>query len=304
MDAPSHWKRSGEASPRPHRGAPISWGVSETPGWGYQTAPLRVFQEMQSLGMRTSEMGPHGYFALDDVAEEIRGKDFTIVAGFVVLGFRFPGGLVNSSDDLELTFGRLRDAGATFAVIAIASDEADYESRPRLQGGQWRQVSDTLKAVQEIAERKGLQMVLHPHFGTFIETADHACRILEQSKVGLCLDTGHLALAGDDPLDLAERVPGRIKHVHLKDVDTDLAARVRGGDLSYHEAVKAGLFQPLGRGGARIRQFVTHLEVSGYEGWYVLEQDVALPEEPPLGDGPMLNSKASLDYLAAIGLSL
>ena len=58
--------------------------------------PLRVFREMQSLGMRASEMGPHGNFALDDVAEEIRGSDFSIVAGFMVLGFRFPGGLVKA----------------------------------------------------------------------------------------------------------------------------------------------------------------------------------------------------------------
>jgi hypothetical protein len=48
---------------------PISWGVSETPGWGYQMAPLRVLQEMRSLGMRASEMGPHGYFAQDNVAK-------------------------------------------------------------------------------------------------------------------------------------------------------------------------------------------------------------------------------------------
>jgi len=50
-------------------GTPISWGVSETPGWGYQMAPLRVLQEMRSLGMRASEMGSHGYFAQDNVAK-------------------------------------------------------------------------------------------------------------------------------------------------------------------------------------------------------------------------------------------
>ena len=28
--------------------APISWGVSEVPGWGYQMEPMRVFEEMRS----------------------------------------------------------------------------------------------------------------------------------------------------------------------------------------------------------------------------------------------------------------
>ena len=32
-------------------------------------APLRVLQEMRSLGMRASEMGSHGYFAQDNVAK-------------------------------------------------------------------------------------------------------------------------------------------------------------------------------------------------------------------------------------------
>ncbi len=45
--------------------APISWGVSEVPGWGCQMEPMRVFEEMRSLGLRASELGPNGYFACD-----------------------------------------------------------------------------------------------------------------------------------------------------------------------------------------------------------------------------------------------
>ena len=103
----------------------------------------------------------------------------------MVLGFRFPGGLVNSSDELELTLGRLQHTGATLADIAVASDDPDYETRPQLHMGRWRQVSDGLKVVQGIADSKQLQLVLHPHFGTLIESVDHACRILEHSEIDL-----------------------------------------------------------------------------------------------------------------------
>jgi inosose dehydratase len=91
--------------------------------------------------------------------------------------------------------------------------------------------------------------------------------------------------------------PRRIQHVHLKDIDDDLASRVRRGQISYHDAVRQGLFRPLGEGDAKIEEVVTHLESSGYGGWYVLEQDVALAEEPPPGSGPLLSVKSSLDYL-------
>ena len=42
-------------------GAPISWGVCEVPGWGYQMSPDRVLDEMHALGLRATEFGPQGW---------------------------------------------------------------------------------------------------------------------------------------------------------------------------------------------------------------------------------------------------
>ena len=39
-------------------GAPISWGLCEVPGWGYQLTPERVLGEMQDLGLVATEFGP------------------------------------------------------------------------------------------------------------------------------------------------------------------------------------------------------------------------------------------------------
>ena len=36
-------------------GAPISWGVCEVPGWGYQLAPDRVLTEMSGAGLAATE---------------------------------------------------------------------------------------------------------------------------------------------------------------------------------------------------------------------------------------------------------
>lgn len=281
--------------------APISWGVSEVATWGHQMAARRVFDEMRTLGFRASELGPNGYFANDkQVARDVKTGGFEIIAGFVPTTFRFPGGLSDSVDSLHETFARLSGSGAEFVVLAIGSDGDDYESRPRLHGGQWNEVAASIELVSEIAATNDLKTVFHPHYGTFIDGAEDTRKILEKSSVGLCLDTGHIALAGDDPVDLLRDAVNRVEHVHLKDVDYDLAERVREGRISYHDAVKQGLYPPLGGGGVRFEEFIAKLEDSGYDGWYVLEQDMALDGEPEQGGGPLLSVKASMDYLARL----
>jgi inosose dehydratase len=42
-------------------GAPISCGVCEVPGWGYQLGPQQVLAEMRELGLAATELGPDGF---------------------------------------------------------------------------------------------------------------------------------------------------------------------------------------------------------------------------------------------------
>ncbi len=46
-------------------GAPISWGVCEVPGWGYQLSPERVLAEMRHAGLPATELGPAGFLPAD-----------------------------------------------------------------------------------------------------------------------------------------------------------------------------------------------------------------------------------------------
>ena len=90
--------------------------------------------------------------------------------------------------------------------------------------------------------------------------------------------------------------------------DGDLAAVVRNlaaieelvaaHGLTLMGATQEGLFQPLGRGDARIAEVLAQLEAHGYERWLVLEQDAALTgEEPPVGSGPVLDVQASIEFV-------
>jgi inosose dehydratase len=151
-----------------------------------------------------------------------------------------------------------------------------------------------------VAARHGLRTVLHPHVGTHIETTEEVERFLADSDLPLCLDTGHLLIGGTDPVDLARRYPRRIGHVHLKDVRSAIAEVVRAGQISYTHAVGAGMYVPLGDGDVDVPTLVRVLTDAGYTGWYVLEQDTALPGDSTAEDDrPRRDVARSLAHLTA-----
>ena len=157
------------------------------------------------------------------------------------------------------------------------------------------------RAIEEVAADHGLTLALHPHAGTLIETGPEIERVLAEGTVRFCLDTGHFAIGGADPVEFARRHAERIVHVHLKDVDMDLAAQVRDGERSLVDATRRGLFLPLGSGDAEIGEVVALLDRHGYERWLVLEQDTTITgEEPPVGNGPVLDVRRSIEYLATL----
>jgi inosose dehydratase len=135
--------------------------------------------------------------------------------------------------------------------------------------------------------------------GTMVENGDDVQRVLSGSSVSLCLDTGHLLIGGTDPADLTRQAPDRIAHTHLKDVNSQIADKVRSGRLSYTEGVVEGMYRPLGTGDVDVETIVRTLQGNGYAGWYTLEQDTILTEEPR-GEGPVTDVRTSADYVRSL----
>ena len=265
--------------------APISWGVCEVPDWGLQLGPDRVLSDMRALGMHATEAGPPGFLPADPAAARalLDSCGLRLVGGFVTAvlheSARRAGELASVTRQAEW----LAAGGAEFVVLAPALAQTGYSAAAELSDDAWRALFDGIDRVAEIADSRGLGVAVHPHWGTAIERRHHIERFLEGSAHALCLDTGHIALGGADPLKVARDAGPRVRHVHLKDLDGRLAARVRDGSLSYNDAVRAGLFRPLGEGAARIEDVLGELRTARYGGWYVLEQDVMLDREPAPG---------------------
>lgn len=277
-------------------GAPISWGLCEVPGWGYQLTPERVLGEMRDLGLAATEFGPPGFLHAEPSARvaQLSGFGLRAVGGFFVVLLHDPAH--DPLPGVDAFIDECLAAEAGVVVLAASTGQEGYDTRPELSEDGWHTLLANLDRLADHARGRGVEAVLHPHIGTMIENDAEVRRVLAGSHIGLCVDTGHLAAAGADPVAIVRSSPERVRHVHLKDVDGAMAARVASGELAFGDAVRHGMFRPLGQGDVDIAGLVSALESVGYDGWYVLEQDVMLQEEP-VGEGPVGDVRASLGYL-------
>ncbi len=279
-------------------GAPISWGVSEVAGWGYQMAPERVLDEMRDVGLTATELGPPGHLSAQPGAlrRQLEARGLRLAGGFLATVLHQPARRSATLAEIEATARTVAQAGGAVVILAAAWESSGYDRHGRLDSEGWEALAESLAAAEAVAARQGLALAFHPHVGTAVEGPEEVEHLLEAASAGLCLDSGHLFVAGADPLVVAGVAADRVRHVHLKDVDAELAARVRRGELAYSSAVRRGLFRPLGDGDVDIAGLIGRLEAAGYGGWYVLEQDTALSAEPEPGEGPLADVRRSVAF--------
>ncbi|WP_433759806.1 TIM barrel protein [Nocardia sp. CA-135398] len=283
--------------------APISWGVCEVPGWGHVLDARTVLAEMAALGISATELGPPGY--LPQNPAELRSLlddfDITSVGGFLALPLhRDPERAIETARENAALFAA---TGAEVIVLAAATGLDGYDTRPALSDEAWRTLIETAAAVRGVAADFGLRTTLHPHVGTYVESEAEVDRFLADSDLDICLDTGHLLIGGTDPVRLAQRYPERIGHIHLKDVRKAIAERVRSGAMEYSDAVRRGIYVPLGDGDIDIEAMVRSVHAAGYRGWYVIEQDTALRPDDS-AERPSRDAARSLIHLAGIASAL
>ena len=263
-------------------GAPISWGVCEVPGWGHQLGPDLVLEQMREVGLAATEFGPDGFLpdAPEAKARTLAAAGLRAVGGFVPVVLHDP-----ASDPLPevvLAMEALTTAQASTVVLAAATGAQGYDERPVLDDAQWATLLANLDRISDAAAERGLLATLHPHVGTMVETGDETDRVLDGSRIALCLDTGHLLIGGTDPVARRRRAPrpdrprapqGRARRPRRPGASAASSPTPR--------PCAQGMYVPLGAGDVDVAAIVRALEASGYTGWYVLEQDTILTGPRP-----------------------
>jgi inosose dehydratase len=171
------------------------------------------------------------------------------------------------------------------------------EERDGMNDAQWQSASQILTRVTAACRELGLDAVFHHHAGTFIETPreiERLCESVDDSLLGLCLDTGHYFYGGGDPVEAVRKYGSRIRHLHLKDVRPPVLEIVRREGVGFIEAVRRGVFCELGEGAVDFPKVIDGLTANGFTGWAIVEQDTDASQE---GADPFASAVRSRQYL-------
>lgn len=287
-------------------GAPITWGVDGSPGWGHLMERDRVMNEMVETGLSATELGPDGYLPSDpaELKDYLAQHGLQLVGGFVPALLYRPNRLSEELGYASRAAQQLAAGGSKVMVLGPSTDHAGYDRSVEMDDDDWKKFFSGLEQLDDVVGAVGLATALHPHWGMAVERPQHIERFLDSCEVGLCLDTGHVYLGGGDPVEVAKMAGARVLHVHLKDVEPSAAELVRSGSVPFRKSVIEGMFVPLGEGGVDIAGVIHELEGSGFAGWYVIEQDRSLTVDPQPGEGPVVDAGKSVAYLRNLAKEL
>jgi inosose dehydratase len=292
--------------------APCSWGVLEFELEGEAQGADQVLWEMDSAGFEGTELGDWGFMPTEPGALRalLKTHNLELVGAFV------PVALANESAHEAgvveaLKVARLLAAVNDEAFIVLADDNGAVPDRVRhagrirpdqgLSDAQWAVFARGAEAVaRAVCAQTDLRCVFHHHCAGFVETPAEVAALMARTSpelLGLCLDMGHYAFGGGDPLQALEAFGDRCWHIHYKDFDAEVGRRAVAEGWDYFEAVRQGVFCELGQGVVDFGAITAALRQRGHGGWIIVEQDVL----PGMGS-PFESARRNRAFLRTLAL--
>ncbi|MFE2182859.1 sugar phosphate isomerase/epimerase family protein [Streptomyces sp. NPDC059455] len=272
--------------------APDSWGVW-FPDDEQQVPWQRFLDEVTEAGYEWIELGPYGYLPTDParLTEETGRRGLTVSAGTVFTSLHrgpevWDATWEHVSQVAELT--RAMNAKHLVVIPSFWRDDktAELIEPPTLTAEQWRHLSTGMERLgREVRERFGLDIVVHPHADTHIDTEENVARFLDATDadlVNLCLDTGHYAYCGGDSVKLIETYGERIGYLHLKQVAPEILADVVKNEVPFGPAVQRGVMCEPPNGIPELGPVLTAAQNLDVDLFAIVEQDMypCPPDQP------------------------
>jgi inosose dehydratase len=262
---------------------------------------------MKLAGYDLIELGPRGYLPIDHstLSSELKKRSLQAAATYVMGALESEAHWPELQTEVVNTCELLTKLKAGFLVL-IDAPYTDLMSRKqlapaRLGESAWQRLMQAAHWIAEIAQHDfGLQLVFHPHAETHVEYEEDVERFLQESDpslVGLCLDTGHHAYRGGDPVAFLKRHHKRIPYLHLKSVDAEVIGEVNRENMPFSTAVERGVFCEPARGSIDFKAVSAVLRDTSYDGVCIVEQD-QYPADPA---APLPIAKRTLAYLRQLG---
>lgn len=271
--------------------APIAWTNDDMPELGAENTFEQCVSEMALAGFSGCEIGNKYPKDPETLKKALELRHMRIASAW------FSAFLTTKPlDETVAAFKKqadfLRLMGAKYINVAEQghsvqgmTDTPVLSGKPHFTADEWKRLTGGLDELGRIAKEKGLTLTYHHHMGTGVQTSAEIDRLMENTDptlVYLLFDTGHLVFSGEDPQAILNKYVKRIRHVHLKDVRADVLKTVREKDMSFLDAVRAGVFTVPGDGMIDFAPFFKTLAANGYEGWYLVEAEQDPAKANPL----------------------
>ncbi|MCC4908758.1 sugar phosphate isomerase/epimerase [Microbacterium sp. cx-59] len=269
-------------------GAPVSFGVFEmTPEGAEIVSPDDMLDVLAEAGYRGVDLGPIGYLGRSaELRARLARHGLELAGGWVQLPFSddaaFEAALPGLKDALRI-FADAADGGVSRLPLPTLADDGSFARRAApgrgaevdpLAGPAWGRLLANAERAAALVRAVGLEPTFHHHAGTFVESPEEIERFLANVDIDLTLDTGHLFIAGGDPIEAVHRWGDRINHLHLKDVDLAELRRVLAAGGGMPEVWSSGAFVAFGEGDIDLAAVMEAVEQRDFDGWIVVEQDV------------------------------
>jgi inosose dehydratase len=295
--------------------APCSYGAFEiTVGIDPNVpAPLTLLDEVSGAGYRGIDLGPLGYLgSVDELPARLHDRGLALAGGYFQIEFddptRLPDELVELDRLLDIFDAAKNGGPPARPTLADAGSESRAAHPGRAQADHslgwddagWARFANSMARVVERCRARGYEPTFHPHTATYVEAPWEIERVLSLTDVGICLDTGHLMLAGGDPVQAVGDWGDRLNHVHLKDAKLGVIQGIVRDRAPVRAIWERGAFCRLGTGDIPLDEVLDRLRAQGYRGWLVVEQDI-LPD-PDATDQSVVDQQYNREYLRARGL--
>lgn len=269
--------------------SPLSWVNEVLPDFGAGTSAETVLAEARDAGFAGVELSRVFPREPDRLASLLSGYGLSLVSGW------HSGFLADRTVEDEIAAVRdhaslLNSCGVEVMVYGECGRMPDnaldlpMSRRGRLPASDWVGYGARLTAFADALQAEyRLRLAYHHHLMMVAETCDEVRAVMDHSgaSVGLLLDTGHAQAGGFAYADLIDSYSDRIAHIHLKDVRNDVMAQVRTGDLSFNDAVRAGMFTIPGDGDVDFAPLARFLASGRYTGWVLVEAEQDPAVAPP-----------------------
>lgn len=239
--------------------------------------PAETLHAIESIGYTEIEATYAGFDRLLPILQSTHLKPVSIHLDNTLMN-------AGKEDDLARAIEQVKKWGFAYAVFPYVP--------PSERGGldKFRILCDKLNRTGEKCRAMGLQFAYHNHafeFEPMEGTTGFQVMVdrLDKNLCGFEMDCFWVSVAGHDPVELLQKLSGRVPLLHLKD-------KARGTPVMYKESVERSAFREVGHGVIDWPAVLRTAASSGVQRYFV-EQD-----QTP-GD-PIDSLRQSFDYLSKL----